>query len=112
MQKSVLVLVLQKYEKLEKLLCALTEAGIHGATVIHSAGMVQVLSHETDVLLGSLRAFLEPDREDNRTIFILLNEDKIEVAKNVIHDIIGPLDKPETGILFILPTIYTEGTKD
>lgn len=112
MQKNVLVLVLQKYEKLEKLLCALTEAGIHGATVIHSAGMVQVLSHETDVLLGSLRAFLEPEREDNRTLFILLKEEQIEVAKKVIRDVIGPLDKPETGILFILPTIYTEGLKD
>lgn len=112
MQKNVLVLVLQKHEKLEKLLCALTEAGIHGATVIHSAGMVQVLSHETDVLLGSLRAFLEPEREDNRTLFILLKEEQIEVAKKVIRDVIGPLDKPETGILFILPTIYTEGLKD
>lgn len=110
MQKNVLVLVLQRYEKLEKLLCALAEAGIHGATVIHSAGMVQVLSHETDVLLGSLRAFLEPDREDNRTLFILLNEDQIEVAKDVIHGVIGMLDKPETGILFVLPVIYTEGT--
>lgn len=108
---QVLVLVLNHYEKLSKLLLELNEAGIKGATVINSSGMAGVLtnSRESDAFLGSIRQFLTPEREDNRTIFLVLSEDKVEIAKKVIQNVIGKLDKPGVGILFILPTIYTEG---
>ncbi len=112
MKKNVLVLVLQQYEKLEKLLAELNRAGIKGATVVHSAGMVQALSHETDAILGSLRAVLNPERESNRTIFILLRENQLPAAKKVIHDVIGSLDRPETGILFVLPVLESEGLEE
>lgn len=106
---QILVLVLSQYEKLDKLLIELNDAGINGATVINSTGMAQALSRETDVLLGSIRAFLIPEREDNRTIFMVLNEDQVERAKKVIYAVIGPLNKPGTGILFVAPVLYVEG---
>jgi nitrogen regulatory protein PII len=110
MQKHVLVLVFNQYEKLNKLLAALNNAGIKGATVINSAGMAQVLiNNETDTFLGSLRTVLSPDREDNRTVFIVLDEDMINTARKVIHDVIGALDKPGAGILFVVPVSYYEG---
>ncbi|HZW49110.1 MAG TPA: hypothetical protein VFF80_03115 [Bacillota bacterium] len=109
---QILVLVLSQYEKLDKLLIELKDEGIKGATVINSTGMAQVLDQETDVFLGSIRTFLTPDREDNRTIFMALDEDKVETAKKVIHKVIGSLTEPGTGVLFITPVLYFEGTKN
>lgn len=106
-----MVLVINKYEKLSKLLSELNRAGIKGATVINSTGMAQVLvdNNESDTLLGSLRTLLSPGREDNYTIFTVMDEDKIDTAREVIHNVIGTLDEPGTGILFTMPVSYYEG---
>ena len=106
---QVLVLVLNEYELLDQLLIALNDEGIKGATVIHSAGMAQVISKESDAILGSIRALLTPKGEENRTIFMVLNEDKIRIAKKVIYKVLGPLDKPGKGILFAFPVVFVEG---
>ena len=106
---QILVLVLSRYEKLDALLVELKDAGITGATVINSTGMAQVISRESDYLLGSLRTYLTPQREDNRTVFIVLKQEKVETAKSVIHKVIGSLSEPGTGILFLAPTLYVEG---
>lgn len=106
---QVLVLVLSKYEKLDQFLMALDQTDIKGATVINSTGMAKALSRESDTLLGSLRSYLTPEREDNRTVFIVACEEKINRAKGVVHEVFGSLNHPDTGIMFVLPTIYTEG---
>lgn len=112
MKKQVMVLVINQCEKLSKLLAGLNNAGIKGATTIHSTGMAQVLANsnnETDTFLGSLRTMLTPGREENVTIFIVLDEEKINTAVEVIHDVIGTLDKPGAGILFTVPVAFYEG---
>ena len=106
---QVLVFVLNKYEKLDQLLAQLNDVGIKGATVINSTGMAQILSKEYDTLLGSIRAYLTPDREDNRTIFMVLADEQVQLVRKVIHQVVGPLDKPGTGILFTLPVLSVEG---
>ncbi len=106
---QLLVLVLSKYEKLDRFLVALDKAGIKGATVINSTGMARMLNSESDAILGSLRSYLSPEREDNRTVFIVTCEEKIRKVKEVIHDVFGSLNHPDTGILFVIPTVYTEG---
>lgn len=106
---QVLVLVLSKYEKLDQFLVALDQADIKGATVINSTGMAKALSQESDTLLGSLRTYLTPERDDNRTVFIVTCEAKIKKVIHIVHEVIGSLNQPDTGILFVLPTVYTEG---
>ncbi|NLO48005.1 MAG: P-II family nitrogen regulator [Clostridiales bacterium] len=106
---QLLVLVLNRYEKLDKLLTALDKSGIKGATVINSTGMARLLNTESLPILGSIRTFLNPEREDNRTIFIVACEEKIKRSIEVIHDVLGSLDRPDTGVIFVIPTLYTEG---
>jgi nitrogen regulatory protein PII len=106
---QVLVLVLSKYEKLDQFLVALDQADIKGATVINTTGMAKALSQESDTLLGSLRTYLTPERDDNRTVFIVTNEAKIKKVIHIVHEVFGSLNEPDTGILFVLPTVYTEG---
>ncbi len=107
---KLLVLVLSKYEKLDKLLTALNDQGIRGATVINSTGMAQVLySKESDQMFGSLRAFLNPERDDNRTVFMVLDDEKIETVKKTVNKVLGSLDSPGTGIMFVIPVLDFEG---
>ena len=42
---------------------------------------------------------------------MLINEEKIATAKEVIYRVVGPLNKPETGILFAIPTLFSEGAE-
>lgn len=107
---KLLVLILSKYEKLDKLLIALNDEGIRGATVINSTGMAQVLnSKESDQMFGSIRAFLNPERDDNRTVFMVLDDEKLNIAKQTINKVVGSLDSPGTGIMFVIPVLDVEG---
>lgn len=107
---KLVVFILHQTEKLEKLLCGLSDAKISGATIIESTGMAQALYNmEEGAFLESLRLFLDPSREENHTILMVLKEEQIPVAKQVIYEVIGDLSKPNTGILFTLPIDEVEG---
>lgn len=107
---KLLVLVLNKVEVLDDLLLALTSAQINGATIISSTGMAHALSgHEEVPFLMGLRALLDPDREQNRTIFAVLSDDMVEKAIEVIEEVVGDLSRPDTGIVFTLPIDQVRG---
>ena len=109
-----LFLVLNRLEKIDDLLSAFTESGIRGATVINSTGMAHTLvnHHEDDMMFASLRSFFVGNREDNRTIFMVISDEKVELAKRIINEVIGDLSKPDTGILFGVPVSFVEGISD
>lgn len=108
---QVLVLVLNYYEKLNELLSELNDAGIKGATVINSTGMAQELSKETDVLFGSLKSVLTPERENNRTVFMVLDEKGVKKARSVINRVLGPIESSGAGILFSVPVLFIDGQR-
>ena len=107
---QMMIFVLNRIELLEGLLAELGHHGIKGATVFNTTGMAHVLTNDDEMsFLGSLRNFLEPNREDNRTIMMALDDEQVLVARNVIVSIVGDLTKPNTGILFTVPIGYSEG---
>ena len=59
--------------------------------------------------LGSLRAVMEPDREDNRTVFALLKDEDVSRALDAIEAINGSFDAPGTGVAFTLPVADVRG---
>ena len=76
-----LIFVLNRVEKLEPALNKLEHAGLRGATVLSSRGMAMTLDKYCDgSFLGSLRAMMEPDREENRTVFMVLKDEDVERA--------------------------------
>ena len=107
---KLVVLISNRIVMMENLLCGFSEAKISGATIIESTGMAQALYNMEDgAFLGSLRFFLDPAKEDNRTILMVLKEEQIPDVKRVINDVIGDLSEPNTGILFTLPIDEVEG---
>lgn len=109
---EVLVIVLNKIDKLEDLLMEFNNCGIKGATIIDSMGMIRVLAddHGDEIpLFGSLKMMLNENRPFNKTIFTVLDEEKIPVAVNCVKRVVGDLNKNGVGIMFTIPVNFTEG---
>lgn len=109
---QMLVLVLNKTDKLEDILREFLETGIKGATIIDSMGMVKALYQDNNddlPLFGTLRMMMNESRPFNKTIFTVLNDEKIPDAIEAIKRVLGDLSKPDVGVLFTLPVGYAEG---
>ncbi len=109
---KLLVLVLNKIECLENLLKELANNSITGATIISSTGMAHELMNYEDIsFLGSFRQFLNPQRKENKTILMVLKEEKIDIVIKAIEKVVGDLSEPNTGIMFVLPLDMIKGLK-
>lgn len=106
------VLILNKTECLPKLLGEFLSTGIKGATIYDSMGEVQYIGHETvepPPIFGSLRKFINPDHEQNKTVLVILHDEQVEAARAIVNKVTGGLDKPGTGIIFTVPVSFVEG---
>ncbi|HEY8420881.1 MAG TPA: hypothetical protein VIL05_03965 [Thermoclostridium sp.] len=110
---QLLLLVLNRVEKLDDLLKGFVNEGITGATIINSTGMIKELARhmEYQPIFGSPWINIDTERKESKTIFMALNEQQVEKARKVIHQVIGDLSKPDTAVLFTIPLISSEGTE-
>ena len=109
---KLMVIVLNKLDVLNFLLEDFMKAGIKGATIINSTGMAMSLSKlEGSFFSSSLRAIFDVDREDNRTILAVIHDEQLEIARQVIKDVVGDLSKPNTGIMFTVPIDFVDGIR-
>ena len=109
---QLLVMSTNQTEKVPSVLSGFMEAGIRGASVIDCEGMLAALdraSIEPPSIFGSLRKFINPENEANKMLVVLLPADVVPKAKEVIHRVIGQFDKPNTGVMFVLPVLDVEG---
>ena len=60
-------------------------------------------------IFGSLRQFINPCRQTNKMIMIVLKDEDVPKAKEIIHSVAGDLRNPSSGILFTLPVMNWEG---
>ena len=105
---QLLVYVLNQEEYLDEILSAFVEVGVKGATIIDSVGMGRILAHDIPIFAG-LRYLLEGNRPYNKTIFAVIEDEKLDEVIAVVEDICGSLDKPGTGLLFTLPVSRVKG---
>ena len=107
---QLLILVLNKTECLEDILERFATEGIQGATVIESRGMAQSLyNHDELKFIASLRLLLDPSHQENKTVFVVLEEEQVAVVSDIVNEITGGLENPDTGILFTVPVQHIEG---
>jgi len=105
---KLLILILNKVEKLEEVLEGFIEIGITGATVIESVGMGQILSEEVPIFAG-LRFMFAGAKPHNKTIFSAITDEKEKPAIKLLQNILGDLNDPGTGIVFTIPIDKIEG---
>ena len=108
---QVFVFVLNRTEHLEHLLQEFSDHGLRGATVLDSKGMARILlnSDEEIPMFAGLRAFLEPERKSSKTIFCVMEDEKVELARQIVNRVTGGLDTPDSGIMFAMPLTMVEG---
>ena len=109
------VLVLNHTEYLEPLFEAMLDKGIRGATVLDSTGMMRVLADDDNVdlpMVGLLRFMYSPERRASKTVFVVLHDEQLPVMTQVVEEITGGLDQPDSGIAFALPLQYVKGLGD
>ncbi|MBR1584246.1 MAG: hypothetical protein IJ662_01745 [Clostridia bacterium] len=107
---QVFVFVLNRTEHLEHLLQEFAQRGLRGATVLDSKGMARILHSEEEMpLFYGLRAIMEPERRSSKTIFCVLPDDKVQLARDIVNQVTGGLDAPDSGIMFAMPLTFVEG---
>ena len=110
---KLLFYVLNKIEKLDDLLKEMADKKVCGATVLDSMGMARLLydKHgENQVpFLGSLRSFLNPEREKSKVLFMVIEEAQIPDVISSIEKVVGDLSKEHNGILFTVPIDFVKG---
>lgn len=97
-----LIAVVNDPGKVDEILSGYLEIGVTGATVINSEGMGRVLSHDIPIFAG-LQTLISRSRPQNRTIFSVVEEDKLEPALAILQEVCGDLSGPATGIAFSFP---------
>jgi nitrogen regulatory protein PII len=102
------VAVINDPEKLDDVLSGFIELGITGATIIGSEGMGRLLSHDIPIFAG-LQTLISRSRPQNRTLFSVVTEDRVDPAIALLQDVCGSLTDPATGIVFVLPVSRVVG---
>lgn len=110
---QLLIHITNHEESVTPIFSRLMEAGIHGASVVDCQGMLTTLSECDSVdappIFGSLRQFINPCRQTNKMILIVLKDEDIPRVREIIHSVSGNLKEPNTGIFFTVPVMNWEG---
>lgn len=100
-------------ESVTPIFTKMMEAGLQGASVVDCQGMLTTLSEcsteEAPPIFGSLRQFINPCRQSNKMILIVLKDEDVPLVKDIIHSVAGDLRGPNTGIFFTVPVMNWEG---
>ena len=99
---KLMIIVLNKPDKLDKVISALVEAGVPGGTLVQSEGIGQVLAADIPLFAG-FKQMLSGTRPFNHMIFSVVSNDEVVAdARTIINDVLGESDSHD-GILFTLP---------
>ncbi len=114
---KLLVLVIHDLSKVDQVVRDWVEQGVSGMTLFDTRGWTQHIG-DSDIrddlpLFPSLRSILESTEELNRMIMSVVPEEfDVEALVRKTEAVMGSLDDPETGILFVLPVLAVYGLKD
>ena len=97
-----------KEDFLDEVLEAFLELDIRGATVLDSVGMGRILAYEIPIFAG-LRSIIPGNRPYNKTIFTIIDEEKLEPLVHTIEQICGDFSTPGTGVMFTTPVTFVKG---
>jgi len=107
-----LVVVLNKTEKVNKILQRFLEADVRGATIIDSIGMGRTLVPEINTFATILEVFNvgRSRYPENKTIFTIIREEKtLKDAQRVVNEELDNFKEPGTGIMFVVPVTEFTG---
>lgn len=108
------IFVVDEIEHCPALFDAWEEIGVTGVTILESTGLGRIrraAGYRDDLpLMPSLRNLLQTQEEHHRTLMVLVKE-KVTIDKLITatESVIGPLNEPHKGVLFVLPVLRVVG---
>ena len=113
---KLLFFVLNKTDLLDELLTEFAMHDICGATVLESEGMARILTSknlESEIpFLGSLRSFIQPERQKSNLILTVIKDEQLEEAVKAIESVVGDINRDDTGVIFSVPVDFVKGLYD
>lgn len=108
---QLLVVILKKSDIVDILMQRLAEEGVKGGSVIETTGMAKSLKNASDlnIIDAISELFGSEPVANSKMIMIALPEEKLQTAKDVVHEVCGDLTKPNAGVMFALPISFSEG---
>jgi nitrogen regulatory protein PII len=104
-----LVVVLNRPDKLEELLEGYIEHEIPGATIVDSVGMGSVLGREIPIFAG-FRSMFQGSQPSGKILFSLIdNADKVDEALDFIDHAMNPEGQPPSALAFVAPVSHVRG---
>ncbi|GEK92191.1 hypothetical protein [Alkalibacterium kapii] len=111
--KVLFIIVLNQTELLDDLLLKFDEEVGQAATVIDSVGMAQHLSRLDEAkVFSTIKPLVLSDHTENKTIYSVIPEDQLDLARQTVKSVLTDMGKPDTGIMFAVPVLFQEGIKE
>ena len=112
MKMQLLILILSNVNSMPEMLASFMKEGISGTTIVDCEGMLKIIGSANinpPPIFGSLRQYLNPERPKGKLLFTVLSEEKVPIAKKIIDESVGGINKPDTGIYFTIPLDNVQG---
>jgi len=108
---QLLILILKKVERMEKLIENLAKSGVSGGTILEGTGMAQELMNMEELpMFGMLRRILsDEEKEPCKVMMFVLRDEQVVTTRETIKKVVGDFSAPNTGIMFSIPITYVEG---
>lgn len=97
-----------------EILEAWEQAGVTGATIMESTGLGRYqrarLRRDDFSIMPSISQFFEAEEIRHRTIFsVVQTQQQIDALVGAASRIVGDLNQPNTGVMFVLPVLQVYG---
>ena len=107
-----LIVILDDLTGLPDLIQAWRKIGVPGPTILESAGAFRMESWIKRVGLGNLDRLFETKEVRRRTLMVAIEDDDL-LAQAVAEaeQVVGGFDRPDSGLLLVLPVTQVKGLK-
>lgn len=107
-----LMVILDDLKAMPDLLKAWREIGVPGATILQSAGAHRTTTWLSRVGLGALDRVFEADEIRRRTLLTVIDsDDLLDRAIAEAERVVGGFDRPNSGLLVVLPVAQVRGQR-
>ncbi len=107
-----MIVILDDLTGLPDLIQAWRNIGVPGATILESAGAFRMESWLERVGLGNLDRLFESKEVRRRTLLVAIEDDELlERAVAEAERVMGGFDRPDSGLLLVLPVTQVKGLK-
>lgn len=106
-----LIAFISKTDKVHEVVQKMAENGFTGCTVFDGSGMRSVFPRSFDIpLVASLHSIFDQEGQINKILFsVVENEDEVHQLTELIEQVIGDLNKPDTGLIVAHKLDFVKG---